>query len=200
MKKHIVYFFVIALAMIAGTVCAFAGGISGKVTAHGAKNGGDAVIYIAKISGKSFPAPKEHARMDQKNLMFQPHVLPVLEGTTVDFLNSDKVLHNVYSPDACDGKFNLGSWPQGQTKPFTFKNPGCFATLLCNVHPEMQGFVVVVETPYFAVSKADGSYSIKNVPAGKYTLTIWHEKLKGSPVEVTVPESGDATVNFDIKR
>src|SRR5579863_2923401 len=103
MKKHIVYFFVIVIAMIAGTVCAFAGGISGKVTAHGAKNGENAVIYIAKISGKSFPAPQKHDVMNQKNLMFQPHVLPVLAGTTVDFLNSDKVLHNVYCPDACAG-------------------------------------------------------------------------------------------------
>jgi len=200
MNKHIVYFFIIAMAMIAGTVCAFAGGITGKVTAHGVKNGEYAVIYIDKIPGKSFPAPRKHEVMDQKNLMFQPHVLPVLVGTTVDFLNSDKVLHNVYSPDACAGKFNLGSWPQGQSKPYTFKNVGCFATLLCNVHPEMQGFVVVLETPYFAVSKADGSYDIKDVPPGKYTLKIWHEKLKGNSVEVTVPASGNATADFDIKR
>ena len=63
--------------------------------------------------GKTFPAPKEHAKIDQMNLVFIPHVLPVLVGTTVDFLNSDAVLHNVFSPDACAEKFNLGTWPQG---------------------------------------------------------------------------------------
>jgi hypothetical protein len=138
--------------------------------------------------------------MDQKDLTFKPHVMPVVVGTTVDFRNSDKVLHNVYSPDQCAGKFNLGSWPQGQIKSFTFKEAGCVPTLLCNVHPEMEGFVVVVETPYFAVSDKDGSYEIKNVPAGKYTLKIWHEKLKGKDIQVDVPESGSVKADFEIKK
>ncbi len=177
-----------------------AGNIIGKVKAKGAKNGGDAVIYIGKIAGKMFTAPKEHPVMDQRNLTFKPHVLPVVAGTTVDFLNSDNVLHNVFSPDQCTGKFNLGSWPQGQRKSFTFDKPGCAATLLCNVHPEMQGFIFVAETPYFAVSEKDGAYKIPDVPAGKYTLKIWHEKLKGNDVTIQVPEKGDVTADFDIHR
>jgi hypothetical protein len=72
--------------------------------------------------------------------------------------------------------------------------------LLCNVHPEMEAFVVTLQNPYFAVSDKDGSYSIKNVPAGKFTLMIWHEKLKGGSQEVTVPESGDVEMNFEIKK
>lgn len=177
-----------------------AGNITGKVKAKGAKNGGDAVIYIDKVPGKTFPAPKEHALMDQKNLSFVPHVLPVVAGTTVDFLNSDKVLHNVFSPDQCVGKFNLGSWPKGQTKSFIFKEAGCVSTLLCNVHPEMEGFIVVTENPYYAVSEKDGSFQIKDVPAGKYTLKIWHEKLKGKDVQVDVPEKGDVTADFEIHK
>ena len=199
MKNRVIKF-VIAIAIFTISQSASAGTIKGKVTAHGAKNAADAVIYIDKIAGKSFPAPKAHAKIDQKNMMFKPRVLPVLAGTTVDFLNSDDVLHNVYSPDKCDGKFNLGSWPKGQTKSMTFSNPGCFATMLCNVHPEMQGTVVVLETPYHAVTSADGSYSIKGVPAGTYTLKIWHEKLHGAAQQVTVTESGDVEANFDIKR
>jgi plastocyanin len=190
----------IALAILAMTTSIYAGGIKGKVTAHGAKNAGDAVVYIDKIAGKTFSAPKAHAKIDQHNMTFKPRVLPVVAGTTVDFLNSDDVLHNVYSPDKCSGKFNLGSWPKGQTKSYTFKEAGCFSTLLCNVHPEMQGSVVVLETPYFAVTSSDGSYDIKNVPAGTYTVKIWHEKLHGAPQQVTVAASGDATANFDIKR
>jgi plastocyanin len=179
---------------------AVAGNITGKITAKGAKNGGDAVVYVDKIASKEFPPPKDHAKIDQKNLSFKPRVLPILAGTTVDFLNSDEVLHNVFSPDQCAGKFNLGSWPKGQTKSFTFKQAGCMPTLLCNVHPEMEGFVVVLETPYFAVSDKDGNYTIKDVPAGKYTLKIWHEKLKGKDASIEVPEKGDVASNFEIHK
>jgi plastocyanin len=189
-----------ALLLIACVQITLSGGIKGTVKAKGAKNGGDAIVYVDKIAGKSFPVPKEHARIDQKNLKFVPHVLPVLAGTTVDFMNSDDVLHNVFSPDKCCDKFNLGSWPKGQIKSFTFKEPGCAATLLCNVHPEMEGYVYVVETPYFAVSAKDGSYEIKDVEPGKYTLKIWHEKLKGQEVVVEVPEKGSATIDFEIHK
>lgn len=179
---------------------AAAGGIVGTVKAKGAKNGGDAVIYVEKVPGKTFAPPKEHLRMDQKNMTFVPHVMPVLTGTTVDFLNSDDVLHNVFSPDKCAEKFNLGSWPKGQTKSYTFKDAGCNVTLLCNVHPEMEGFIIVLDNPYFAVSAKDGSYAIKDVPAGTYTLKIWHQKLKGADVKVEVPEKQNATVDFEIHK
>lgn len=198
--KQIINTLALAALTLAGARIAAAGEIKGVVKAHGAKNGADAVIYVDKIPSKTFEAPKEHALMDQKNLTFVPHVLPVLEGSTVDFLNSDKVLHNVFSPDKCADKFNLGSWPQGQKRSFTFKQAGCTATLLCNVHPEMEGFIVVVETPYFGVSGKDGSYTIKDVPAGKYTLKIWHEKLKGNDVTVDVPATGAVTADFDIHK
>jgi plastocyanin len=157
---------------------AFAGDITGTVKAIGVKHPGDAIIYIEKIEGKTFEAPKGHSLIDQKNLTFIPHVLPVVAGTTVDFLNSDDVLHNVFTPDKCAEKFNLGTWPKGEKRSFTFNNTGCTPVLLCNVHPEMAAFVVVLQNPYFAVSKMDGTYTIKGVPTGKYTLTIWHENLK----------------------
>ncbi len=179
---------------------ATAGGIVGTVRVNGATIGRDAVIYIDKVAGKTFPAPKDHLQMDQKNMAFIPHVLPVLAGTTVDFLNSDSVLHNVYSPDKCAEKFNLGTWPKGQTKSYTFSDPGCVVRLLCNIHPEMWGYVVVLRTPYFAVSAKDGSYSIKDVPPGKYTLKIWHEKLKGEDVTIEVPEKQNLTVDFEIHK
>lgn len=191
---------VVTALLIAGTGLAHGGEIKGKVQAVGARDNGNAVIYIEKIPGKTFPAPKEHAEMDQKNLTYVPHVLPILAGTTVDFLNSDDVLHNVYSPDGCAGKFNLGSWPKGQKRPYTFTEAGCRAVILCNVHPEMEAWIVVLATPYFAVSAKDGAYEIKNVPAGKYTLNVWHEKLKGEPVTVEVQAKGVASANFQIKR
>src|SRR5450830_1565612 len=154
---------VLALALVTfATLPLAAGELHGKVTCKGVRDSGDAVVYVAAIAGKTFPAPKEHARIDQMNLVFSPHVLPVLVGTTVDFLNSDVVLHNVFSPDTCADKFNLGTWPKGQSKSYTFKRE-CTATLLCKVHPEMEAFVVAVPTPYFAVTAADGSYRIADV-------------------------------------
>ncbi|MEK6570907.1 MAG: carboxypeptidase regulatory-like domain-containing protein, partial [Bacteroidota bacterium] len=115
-------------------------------------------------------------------------------------LNSDDVLHNVFTPDKCAEKFNLGTWPKGKARSYTFKNTGCVSVMLCNVHPEMEAYILVLETPYYAVSTKDGSYIIKNVPAGKHTLRIWHEKLKGESQEVTVTESGEVTANFEIKK
>jgi plastocyanin len=174
-----------------------AGDIHGKVVAKGVRNSADAVVYVAKIDGKTFPPPTQHAKIDQKNMQFTPRVLPVLEGTTVDFLNSDAVLHNVFSPDPCADRFNLGTWPQGQVKSFTFKKE-CFASLLCKVHPEMEGFVVVLPTPYHAVTAADGSYDIKDVPDGSYTVKVWHPKLKAAQKSVAV--KGATEADFEIAK
>jgi len=181
--------FLFAIAMLAVPV--FAGEIHGKVGAKGVRDSSDAVVYVDKVAGKTFPPPSTHARMDQKNLKFVPRVLPVLIGTTVDFLNSDSILHNVFSPDACADRFNLGTWPQGQTKSFTFKK-ACFAALLCKVHPEMEGFVLALPTPYFAVTSPDGSYQIKDVPDGSYTLKVWHPTLKPSQKSVVVKGTTEA--------
>ncbi len=137
-------------------------------------------MYIDAITGKTFPPPSAAPVEDQKHMTFVPHVLVVLKGTTVDFLNSDAVGHNVYWPAMDHNKklaHNMGTWPQGVKKSFTFDDLGV-APLLCNVHSEMSGYIVVVPTPYFAVTSKDGSYEIKNVPPGHYTLTTWSEEGK----------------------
>ncbi len=183
--------------VMAATSTVYAGSISGTVKCTGVRNSADAVVYVASIPDKIFPPPSEHARIDQKNMTFVPHVLPVLVGTTVDFLNSDTVLHNVFTPDKCAEGFNLGSWPQGQIRSFTFKQP-CAATLLCNVHPEMEAFVVAVPTPYVAVTDKSGAYAIEGVPDGDYTVKVWHPKLKETSRQVTV--SGETNADFEIKK
>jgi plastocyanin len=175
----------------------FAGDIHGKVVAKGVRNSGDAVVYVDRIAGKTCTPPAQHAKVDQKDMQFIPHVLAIVEGTTVDFLNSDAVLHNVFSPDPCADRFNLGTWPKGQTKSFTFKKE-CFASLLCKVHPEMEGFVAVLPTPYFAVTSADGSYDIKDVPDGNYTVKVWHPKLKAAQKSVAV--KGATVADFEIAK
>jgi plastocyanin len=188
----------LVFTFFAGTLT-WAGVIQGKVS--GLAPGKSAAVYVDTIAGKTFPAPEQHAPMDQKDLKFAPHVLVVLKGTTVDFVNSDKVLHNVFWPSISGDKklaHNMGTWPQGQHKSFTFDTEGV-APLLCNVHPEMSGYIVVVPTPYFALTDNAGNYEIKDVPPGKYTLKTWSEEGKPvtQPVDVT---SGTTTVDLTIRR
>ena len=175
-----------SLLALAGST--FAGSLSGTVTATGQHDNADAVVFVDAIAGKVFPAPAAHAAVDQANMKFVPRVSAVLVGTAVDFINSDSVNHNVFTPDKCAGSFNLGSWGRGATKSHTFDKT-CFAALLCNIHPEMEGFVAAVPTPYFAVTDKTGTYQIKDIPDGAYTLRVWHPRLKEASKKVTVKDA-----------
>lgn len=180
---------------------AMAGDVKGKVTAQGMRSPANIAVYVDAIPGKTFPAPTQHAVMDQVHLQFAPHVISVLKGTTVDFTNSDPVGHNVFWPSIAHNKksaHNMGTWPQGQKKSFTFDELGD-VPLLCNVHPEMAGYIIVVPTPYSAVTGADGSYDIKNVPEGKYTLKTWSEEGKPTSQDLTVAAAG-ADANLIVKK
>lgn len=171
-------------------VAASAGDIEGKVS--GMK--GKSVVYVDAIAGKTFPAPKDKPVMDQKGLMFVPHIMAVQQGTTVEFLNSDTVQHNVFWTAIGGDKkagHNLGTWPKGEKKSFTFDKAGV-VPVLCNVHPEMAGYLVVSPTPYFAETDDAGNYKLKDVPDGSYTLTVWHEGAKNQSKPVTVSGSGKA--------
>jgi plastocyanin len=179
---------IIAGSCLAVTSAAFAGSLSGTVTATGQSDSADAVVYVDAIAGKTFPAPAAHASVDQSKMTFVPRVLPILVGTTVDFNNSDNVNHNVFSPDKCADAFNLGSWGRGSTKSHTFGKP-CVADLLCNVHSEMEGYVLALPTPYFAVTDKAGAYAIKDVPDGVYSVKVWHPRLKQALRKVTVKDA-----------
>jgi plastocyanin len=172
------------------------GSVEGQITATPAKWARWPVVYVKEVKG-DFKPPEKPVVMDQKDLIFVPHVLPVLQGTTVAFLNSDSQLHNVFSPDG--EKYNLGSWPKGETKPYVFKKPGVY-TQLCNVHPEMLGYIVVLANPFFAVPDEKGHYAIDAIPVGDYTLVIWSEKLKGQEVALKVEAGRKATANFELKK
>jgi plastocyanin len=178
-----------------------AGDVKGKVTVQRIKSAENIAVYIDAIPGKEFAAPTQPVVVDQKSLKFSPHVVVVLKGTTVEFLNSDPVGHNVYWPSIGGNKklaHNLGTWPQGQKKSYQFNDLGA-APLLCNVHPEMSGYVVVVPTPYFAVTDKDGNFEIKGVPAGTYTLKTWSEE--GKPATQTVTLAGEsATVQLTVSK
>jgi plastocyanin len=180
---------------------AMAGDVKGKVAVQGLRSAGNIVVYVDAISGKKFDPPTQHVTIDQRQMAFVPKVTVVLQGTTVDFLNSDSVAHNVYWPSISGNKklaHNLGTWPKGERKSFQFNDPGA-ASLLCNVHPEMSGTVVVVATPYFAVTDRDGAFEIKNVPPGTYTLKTWSEDGKVTTQSVTVA-AGSTDVELTVKK
>jgi plastocyanin len=175
--------------------------IKGKVSVQGIKSAENIAVYIDVIADKKFDRPKEHVVIDQRKMAFIPHLVAVQQGTTVDFLNSDPVGHNVYWPSISGNKklsHNLGTWPKGEKKPFQFNDLGV-ASLLCNVHPEMSGYVVVVPTPYFAVTDKDGNFEIKSIPAGKYTLKTWSEDGKPTTQAVDV-SAATATVELTVKK
>jgi len=193
MKRNISI--LIAVVMVF-SLAASAGTISGQVSGVA----GQSVVYVDTISGKTFPAPTQHPVIDQKGLVFQPHITAVQVGTTVDFLNSDSVAHNVFWTSIGGNKklnHNLGTWPKGERKSFKFDTPGA-VPILCNVHPEMSAYLVVVPTPYFAVSDQTGNYKIENVPDGSYTVVAWHDgaKNQSKPVAVT----GDAKADFTLSK
>jgi plastocyanin len=198
-SSRITSIMLLAIVMFWGVNASRAGTISGNVTIKGARTAKDVVVYIETMEGE-FEPPEKHAVMDQKNLTFLPHILPVIEGTTVDYRNSDEVLHNVFCPDKCADKFNLGTWAKGEVRSYTFNNLGCISVMLCNVHPEMEAWIVVLQNPYYNKTDDDGGFIIENVPSGKYTLIAWHEKFKGAPQQVMVPEKGEVTINFKMKR
>lgn len=198
-NSKIIWMMLLATLVLWSANSVMAGTIKGKVKVRGLRSPKDVVVYIDKVEGE-FKPPKEPAVMGQIKMVFIPHVLPIVAGTTVDFHNNDNVLHNVFTPDKCAEKFNLGTWAAGEVRSYTYKEVGCVSVILCNVHPEMEAWVVVLQNSYFYKTAKDGLFTIENVPAGKYTLKVWHKKAKGSPQEVTVPQEGEVSVDFKMKR
>lgn len=187
----------VAVGLLAGHP-ASAGSVAGRVSRAGpAADLSDFVISVEDIEGP-FPAPAELAVLDQKDLRFVPHVLAVQVGTTVEFPNSDPVLHNVFSISEAK-RFNLGLYPRSSIRRVKFDRPGV-VEVLCNVHLEMGAYIVVVKNPYFARTASDGKYHIAGVPAGQHRLRSWHERLAAQERVVHVPETGSVTVDFFMEK
>jgi plastocyanin len=155
------------------------------------------VVWLAPLSptsasGSSETSDRPSPRMAQINKSFDPHVIVIQVGTPVQFPNKDPFLHNVFS--LFDGKrFDLGFYEAGSSKSVHFDRPGV-SYLFCNIHPEMSGAVVAVDTPYFGISDRSGRVSIPNVPDARYQLNVWYERslpedLKSAGRTVTISDS-----------
>jgi plastocyanin len=147
------------------------------------------VVYLESAPRGAFEdrAP-ERAVMDQRNETFVPHVLAVTVGAVVDFPNSDKTFHNVFSLSRAK-RFDLGRYAAGRSKSVRFDRPG-LVRVFCDIHSHMNAFVLVLSHPFFDVTDADGRFRIDNVPAGTYTVVGWYEGEPRTSRAVTVPPGG----------
>ena len=195
----------VVLAVVFGSVfmadAVRAGDVKGKVSAEGLSSAADIAVYIDAVPGKKFDPPAQHVSVDQRNMKFIPRTVVIERGTTVDFLNSDQVVHNVYWPSIGGNKalrHSLTIVSPGEKKSFQFDNLGA-AQLLCNLHSDMVGYIVIVPTPYFALTGSDGTFTIKDVPPGTYTLKTWSVEGKPTTQSITVT-AGDTNVELIVKK
>ena len=193
-----VVFTLIICALLLAAPLSQAATVSGTMMIGGARTGG-AVVYLEDTQHPVSRPEGAHAIMDQKDLAFVPRVLPVVRGTVIEFTNSDSVLHNVFTPSAAAGKFNLGTYSEGETRSITLDKPG-EVLILCNIHMEMAAHILVLNDPYFAVVAQDGSYQIPAVPSGTYVLRVWREGLLPYTQTLQVPASGTLTVELQVER
>ncbi len=196
------------LALGAGAAPARAGRITGVVKPRGLRTPANILVYLARAPRVKLDLSRTKFVMDQRNLSFSPHLLPVPVGATVAFPNNDKVNHNVFSLSLAR-RFNLGSYPPGSSKNVTFDRPGV-VELRCDVHQDMRAYILVLKSPYYAITDATGAFTIPDpkllaaqglgpvpeLPPGRYLVKTWHEKLKGARARVVVPARGPVAITL----
>jgi len=144
-------------------------------------------VYVKSgLEGKKFKHPKTPVKLDQKGCRYTPHVLGVMTKQKIEIINSDDTLHNVHPVPKKNREWNLAMPFQGQKVKKSFRKPEIGIHITCNVHNWMSAYICVVDNPYYAVSGKDGSFSIKGLPDGEYTIAAWHEKLGEKTAKVTV--------------
>lgn len=188
--------FLSALAAPAGVE---AGSLSASVADNKGKAVKDAVVFATPLNGKASGGTKK-TLIDQVDKEYVPHVTAVRAGTQVSFPNRDQIRHHVYS--FSDVKtFEIPLYKGTPSSPVLFDKPGV-VVLGCNIHDWMKAYVFVADTPYFAVTDANGTANLAGVPAGEYRVEVWHPRLKGKP-EATAQQvsvGGGSSLSFEIKQ
>ena len=156
------------------------------------------VVYLESAPRGAFETSEGgRAVMDQRNETFVPHVLAITIGTTVDFPNSDKFYHNVFSLSKTR-PFDLGRYAAGNSRPVRFDRPG-LVRVFCDIHSHMNAFILVFSHPFFAMTDAEGRYRIENVPPGTYGVIAWNEGTSSEARPITVPDGGVAELDFPLR-
>ena len=163
----------------------------------------DAVVYIRKglPKGKEYPTPSTPVQLNQKGCMYEPKVFGVQTNQKLKIVNSDATLHNVHAIPKSNPGFNIGMPRQGMVNDKkSFPNPEVAVKIKCDVHPWMWSYAAVLPHPFFSVTSADGSYEIKDLPAGDYTVEAYHSKLGRTRKDVTVGASDTKTLDISLER
>jgi plastocyanin len=156
------------------------------------------VVYLESAPRGAFdPGETSTASMDQRNETFAPHVLAITAGTVVDFPNSDRFYHNVFSLSKA-ARFDLGRYAKGKSKSVRFDQPG-IVRVFCEIHSHMNAFILVFAHPFFAITDTDSRYRINNVPAGTYNVIAWNEGIASDPKPVTVAAGSIAELDFTVR-
>ena len=177
--------------------------VKGRITVGG-KPTSNVVVSVEGLAQEKLKTQKSRLKtskavMDQQNKKFIPGVLPVLVGTTVDFPNNDNTWHNVFSKSEAK-EFDLGLYPAGERRSVTFHKPG-IARILCNVHPNMEGYVVVKNHPYFSAADKRGNYRVNSVPLGRYRMEVWHPEFGTKVVSFSLVREGEVVaIDVDLKK
>ena len=156
------------------------------------------VVYLESAPRGAFETSEGgHAVMDQRNETFVPHVIAIMTGTTVDFPNSDKFYHNVFSLSK-PRTFDLGRYAAGHSKAIRFDRAG-IVRVFCDIHSHMNAFILVFGHPFFALTDSEGRYRIDNVPPGTYGVVAWNEGTPSETKQASVPDGGVSELDFTIR-
>jgi plastocyanin len=154
------------------------------------------ILEAEKDGPKLVPKPPVTEMLNQQGARFDPDLIVVPVGSTVDFPNSDPIFHNVFSLSKAQ-PFDLGYYPKGQSRTVKFNSPGV-VQVYCHIHANMYAAIVVTASPWFQKPTADGGFSFSNVPAGRYRLTAWHKIAGLHKVDIEVPETGSVDVSIRV--
>ena len=159
----------------------------------------DVLVYVKSAVKGPFPLPAEPAVLDQKGCDYTPHMLAMRAGQPLKIRNSDDTLHNIHPRPQANPEFNIGQPRKDMESTRQFDKSEVMIPVGCDVHPWMRAFISVFDHPFYAVSKEDGTFEIKGLPAGEYEIEAFHGKLKGQAQKVTVKDGESATLNFTFK-
>ncbi len=160
----------------------------------------DALVYVKEGATGQFEAPKTQVLIDQNGCIFTPHVSVAMVGQEVVFKNSDTLLHNVRTVSTVNKVFNIAQPIQNMTTKKTFASPEIGIQLKCDVHFWMLAYLHVVNNPYYAVTGEDGSFTIQDLPAGTYTVEVWHGKLGAQTQSITIAEGESKSADFSLEK
>jgi hypothetical protein len=160
----------------------------------------NAFVYIEKgLEGKKFEVPATPVVIDQHGCWFRPRVIGIQTGQVLQVINSDPVTHNIHPMAHINREWNHSQGPGDAPLSRKFIKPEVMIPIKCNIHSWMHAFIGVLDHPYFSVSKDDGTFAIRNLPPGTYTLGVWQEDLGTQERQITVGPHQDAVADFTFK-